>query len=114
MASPCDESAIRSLAHQMWEESGCPHGHADEHWLEAERKLKGRAMDESSRQSFPASDPPASHFPDQPPANAEDKWEAAAAHPEQPVAPVGEPVREVNPRLENAHARANGLMPGRP
>ena len=106
MATPCDESAIRSLAYQMWEESGRPDGQAEQHWLEAERKLKSRAMDEAAKESFPASDPPASHVPDNPPANAKDKWVAAAANPGQSVAPVPAPVREVNPRLENAHARA--------
>jgi hypothetical protein len=34
------------------------------------------AVDTSSRDSFPASDAPASRFPDEPPANAEAKWQA--------------------------------------
>jgi hypothetical protein len=34
-------------------------------------------VDDALEQSFPASDPPASHLPDKPPANAEDKWKAA-------------------------------------
>lgn len=106
MATSCDESAIRELAYRMWEDGGRPDGQADQHWLEAERKLKSRAMDESSKESFPASDPPASHVPDEPPANAREKWAAAARSPGRPVAPVPAPVREVNPRLENAHERA--------
>ncbi|HVO45002.1 MAG TPA: redoxin domain-containing protein [Steroidobacteraceae bacterium] len=36
------------------------------------------ATDEASRESFPASDPPAVHPDDTVPANAPDKWEAAA------------------------------------
>ena len=36
-------------------------------------------MDETLEGTFPASDPPASHFPDEPPSNAEDKWAAARA-----------------------------------
>jgi hypothetical protein len=35
------------------------------------------AIDESGDESFPASDPPASHLPDEPPVNAEAKWAAA-------------------------------------
>ncbi len=34
------------------------------------------AVDTSSRDSFPASDAPASRSPDEPPANAEAKWQA--------------------------------------
>jgi hypothetical protein len=40
---------------------------------------KSRAVDESVDESFPASDPPASRLPDEPPVNAKAKWEAAAA-----------------------------------
>jgi hypothetical protein len=35
------------------------------------------AIDESVDESFPASDPPASRIPDEPPSNAEAKWAAA-------------------------------------
>ena len=35
------------------------------------------AMDDTVNDSFPASDPPASRLPDEPPVNAEAKWEAA-------------------------------------
>jgi hypothetical protein len=37
------------------------------------------AIDESVVGSFPASDPPSSHLPDEPPSNADDKWQAARA-----------------------------------
>jgi hypothetical protein len=40
---------------------------------------RGGAIDEASEESFPASDPPASHLPDEPPSNAEAKWKAARA-----------------------------------
>jgi hypothetical protein len=36
-------------------------------------------VDQRIDDSFPASDPPASHLPDEPPANAEAKWAAAKA-----------------------------------
>lgn len=38
---------------------------------------RSRAVDESVEQSFPASDAPASRIPDEPPVNADAKWEAA-------------------------------------
>jgi hypothetical protein len=38
---------------------------------------KSDAVDEAVSESFPASDPPASRLPDEPPVNAEAKWEAA-------------------------------------
>ena len=40
---------------------------------------KSRAIDQAVEESFPASDPPASRLPDEPPANADAKWRAAAA-----------------------------------
>ena len=40
---------------------------------------RGAAVDEAVAVSFPASDPPASRLPDEPPVNAEAKWEAARA-----------------------------------
>ncbi len=84
---------IAEQAYYLWEARGRPLGSADEDWFEAERKLTSwetaavqsgdgdgdGAVDESLRESFPASDPPASHIPDVPPSNAQDKWQAAAA-----------------------------------
>jgi hypothetical protein len=112
MTSSIDESAIRLLAYKLWEERGRPGGLADEHWREAERQLASAAVDESGRESFPASDSPASRLPDCPPANAADKWAADAA--EARPLPVAEPVREDNPVLERANANASGRnRPGR-
>jgi hypothetical protein len=71
-----DTRKQRELAYRLWEERGRPEGRADEHWFEAERRLQSdqqraesRAVDESVRESFPASDPPSSHLPDKPPVN---------------------------------------------
>jgi hypothetical protein len=44
-----------------------------------QHERQSRAIDESVEESFPASDPPASRLPDEPPVNAEAKWKAAAA-----------------------------------
>jgi len=38
---------------------------------------RSEAIDESVNESFPASDPPASRLPDEPPSNADAKWAAA-------------------------------------
>jgi hypothetical protein len=82
------EHRIRELAFQLWVARGCPEGRADQDWLEAESQLSAgeptqaastKGVDDALKDTYPASDPPASHLPDEPPANAEAKWEAAAA-----------------------------------
>ena len=47
-----------------------------------QRASLDQKVDESSDESFPASDPPASHLKDEPPANSQAKWDAARAHAE--------------------------------
>jgi Protein of unknown function (DUF2934) len=81
--------SIAKLAYQLWSDRGRPHGSEEEDWLEAERQLaaaenapgdggiREEAIDTSLKETFPASDPAASHLPDSPPANAEDKWRAS-------------------------------------
>jgi hypothetical protein len=72
------DSSIAELAYRLWIERGRPHGSAEADWLEAERRLSPQhAEDSSSRDSFPASDPPATHQPDIVPSNAAEKWRAA-------------------------------------
>lgn len=87
------KQSIEQLAYQLWNVRGRPHGSDEEDWLEAERRLAaaeewdrdggGRegAVDASLKETFPASDPPASHIPDLPPSNAGDKWKAAGKRP---------------------------------
>jgi hypothetical protein len=46
--------------------------------------VESRRVDDSLRDTFPASDPPASQMPDEPPANADEKWKAAATRKRRP------------------------------
>ncbi len=34
-----DQEDIRALAYQLFCECGCEHGHDEDHWLEAERRV---------------------------------------------------------------------------
>ncbi|HTP40461.1 MAG TPA: DUF2934 domain-containing protein [Steroidobacteraceae bacterium] len=67
MGTQPEEATIRMLAYEIWEERGRPmDGDPARDWIEAERRLSHieNAIDESLDESFPASDPPASHLPD--------------------------------------------------
>jgi hypothetical protein len=78
--------SIAELAHELWDARGRPQGSPERDWIEAERLVAHSAterasdsknVDEALAESFPASDPPASHIPDLPPSNADAKWTAA-------------------------------------
>jgi hypothetical protein len=83
MSNLIDRTSIRELAYNLWVKRGQPIGSAEADWFEAERQLSrgqrsaARRVDEAVKESFPASDPPASGLPDKPPANADAKWAAA-------------------------------------
>jgi hypothetical protein len=85
-----EHRSVRELAYQLWQARGCPQGTAEQDWRDAERHLAAlknavpktraaasEAVDASLKDSFPASDPPATQGPDNPPANAAAKWKAA-------------------------------------
>jgi hypothetical protein len=82
-----DTKSIAELAYQLWVARGRPHGSAEVDWLEAERQLaKARPaaptqintqVESSLLDTFPASDPPATHILDRPPRNADAKWKAS-------------------------------------
>jgi DUF2934 family protein len=40
------EKAIRERAYQLWLEGGCQHGHADAHWLTAQREILSASLSE--------------------------------------------------------------------
>jgi Protein of unknown function (DUF2934) len=79
--------AISERAHRLWEARGRPTGEDEQIWLEAERLIRTEQsaapqsardpVDNSVRDSFPASDPPASNLPDKPASNVDEKWRAA-------------------------------------
>ncbi len=39
MVSPASEAQVRKLAHELWEQDGCPEVTADEYWHRAMREL---------------------------------------------------------------------------
>jgi hypothetical protein len=88
-----EHRSIGELAYRIWQARGCPEGSAEQDWLDAEKQLMSaqraataqyaaeptasQDIDRSLQDTFPASDPPASHRPDDPPVNADAKWKAA-------------------------------------
>ena len=83
MSNAIEKTSVRELAYRLWVKRGKPIGSAEADWFEAERRLSrgqrtgAKKVDEAVKESFPASDPPASGLPDKPPANADAKWAAA-------------------------------------
>ena len=45
------EQAIRERAYQMWIDGGCQDGHAETHWLAAQRELLSASLGEIGRVS---------------------------------------------------------------
>ena len=43
------EQATRERAYQLWIESGCPDGHAEAHWLMAQREVLSVSLSEIGR-----------------------------------------------------------------
>jgi hypothetical protein len=88
------KQSIAELAYKLWIARGRPHGSEEEDWLEAERQLSARedapaaarsdlAIDDSLRESFASSQPPANHMLDAPLSNATEKWDATTSQANQ-------------------------------
>jgi hypothetical protein len=43
------EQSIRERAYQLWIEGGCQDGHADAHWLSAQREILSASLSEIGR-----------------------------------------------------------------
>ena len=108
-----NEETIRRLAHQLWEAGGRRNDSHESDWLRAERMIRdaqrstshASSVDESVRESFPASDPPSSHTPDKPPVNADAKWAAARAAAAQAQENEASPDRALKDRKKSARGR---------
>jgi hypothetical protein len=128
-----EHRSIGELAYRLWQARGCPDGTAEQDWLEAEKQLRGprpvrgqssEAVDDSLKSTFPASDPPASHLPDVPPANAAAKWKAAETaraestrtEPTRTEPTRAEPSRAAaarkNPQRRRSELKSDKLLPG--
>ena len=68
MQSENRSMSVGELAYLLWQARGCPEGTAEQDWLDAERQLRAKqaaqtaaskAIDDSLKDTFPASDPPA-------------------------------------------------------
>jgi DUF2934 family protein len=98
-----NQQTIRELAYWLWEQRGRPEGCPDDDWFAAERQLfgtdkaKSRMVDEAAKESFPSSDPPATGLPDNPPANAEEKWAKRRKKAKSSKSPADSPARYVAP-----------------
>ena len=118
-----EHRSIGELAYRLWQARGCPDGTAEQDWLEAEKQLEAsrpararssEAVDDSLKSTFPASDPPASHLPDVPPANAAAKWKAAEASHEKPARaePSSAQPARTNPPRRRLRAKSEQSLPG--
>jgi hypothetical protein len=55
---PPTREQIEALAHAIWIDRGCPEGRELDHWLEAERQLKGEVRAPAAADDIPATSDP--------------------------------------------------------
>jgi Protein of unknown function (DUF2934) len=134
-----EHRSIRELAYKLWEARGRPAGSAEQDWLAAERQLHAESklpanrsgapavssapagssasVDDSLKGTFPASDPLATQLPDEPPVNADAKWEAAGvSRDSSPRTPSGSarPQVKIKPRKPAGSSRLDAADRGTP
>ena len=122
------EETIRRLAHELWEAGGRRNDSHESDWLRAEAMIRqaqqsqsaaqqgqgpqqshtgtraATRIDESVRESFPASDSPSTHTPDVRPVNADAKWATARAAAEK-AQNEASPNRAIKERKKSAGSR---------
>ena len=52
--APLTHEQIAALAHEIWQERGCPEGSDIDIWLEAERQLRGSPPQQTEHDPIPA------------------------------------------------------------
>jgi hypothetical protein len=124
MRQRVDEQRIRELAYRIWESEGRRSGCSEDDWLRAENQLISAELashqpgpggvDESVKESFPASDPPSSHLPDEPPVNADAKWAAAAEAAAEAQRMEAEPDRALSAQSRTDEASTGQSATGQP
>ena len=55
-SNPSVHDQVARRAHELWEQDGRPQGRHEQHWLEAERQLRGTSAEEQDALAHPRPD----------------------------------------------------------